>query len=90
MIYKKCKSSENIKDGKVKKFVVLRIDGSIHQFKFKNEKIRKRDIKFFLLGVLTLFLIESVFNWKEHASPFKEGFDCGYHGTPKQSKSSLK
>ena len=46
------------------------------------KKISKRDIKFFLLGALTLFLIESVFNWKDHASSFREGFDRGYHGTP--------
>lgn len=42
-------------------------------------KISKRDVKFFLLGIFALFFIESLWNWKEHASSFQRGFNEGYN-----------
>jgi len=40
-------------------------------------KITKRDIKVFLLGMLTFLLLETVFYWDEAVADFKEGFRDG-------------
>lgn len=37
--------------------------------------ITKRDIKFFFLGVLTIFIIDLVFNWQENKKAFIEGYN---------------
>jgi hypothetical protein len=39
-------------------------------------KITKRDVKFFILGFLTFFLIEVVFNWEAHKKSFWEGVEA--------------
>ena len=39
------------------------------------KKISKRDVKIFLLGVLTMFLIELAFDWKEAVQGFKDGYN---------------
>lgn len=36
-------------------------------------KITKRDVLFFILGFMALFLIEVVFDWDNHVKSFKEG-----------------
>jgi hypothetical protein len=38
-------------------------------------KITKRDVKFFILGFLTFFLIEVVFKWEAHKKSFREGWN---------------
>ncbi len=43
------------------------------------KNITKRDVKYFLLGVLTMFLIELAFNWKDFVNGFNEGFNNGYN-----------
>jgi len=37
-------------------------------------KITKRDIKVFLLGMLTFFLLETVFYWDVAIADFKAGY----------------
>ncbi len=44
-------------------------------------KISKRDILSFLLGVFSLFLIEVIWNWDDHAAAFKRGFNDGFNTT---------
>jgi hypothetical protein len=39
-----------------------------------NPKITKRDVKFFLLGVLTLLLVDLVWDWDRNVKAFKEGW----------------
>jgi hypothetical protein len=38
------------------------------------KKITGRDMKFFLLGLLTFFLIELVWNWDNNVKDFMDGF----------------
>ena len=35
-------------------------------------KITTRDLTFFILGILTLFIVESIMNWEESKKSFKE------------------
>lgn len=42
-------------------------------------KISKRDVKFFLLGIFTLFLIESIWNWEATLSSIQRGWNDGYN-----------
>ena len=37
--------------------------------------VTKRDVKFFFLGVLALFIFESLYNWKETKSAFMDGWN---------------
>ena len=37
-------------------------------------KISKRDIKFFILGFLTLFIIELIWSWDDNVEDFKRGW----------------
>lgn len=39
------------------------------------KKITKRDVFAFLLGVLALFLIETILNWKEVKADFLSGYN---------------
>ena len=39
-------------------------------------KITKRDVVFFLLGIFTIFLIESIIDWEETKKSFKDGFNA--------------
>jgi hypothetical protein len=47
----------------------------------KKIDITKRDIKYFFFGVLFMFLIEMIFNWKD----VKQGFDEGYKNALKET-----
>ena len=38
-------------------------------------KITKRDIKFFLIGIFTMFIISAIYDWEENVNAFKEGFE---------------
>ena len=38
-------------------------------------KITRRDIKFFLLGILTMFVIETLYDWEGTINAFMEGFN---------------
>jgi len=40
-------------------------------------KITKRDIKFFALGLLTLFIIESIVDWEGTQQAIKDGWEAG-------------
>ncbi len=40
-------------------------------------KITKRDVLFFVLGLLTFFIIELILNWGEAVEGFKEGYEDG-------------
>ena len=39
------------------------------------KKITKRDIGFFVLGLLAMLLIELVFDWERSVQDFKDGFN---------------
>lgn len=43
------------------------------------DKITKREMKFFLIGVLSVLLIQFLWNFQEHASDFKSVFNDGYN-----------
>ncbi len=45
--------------------------------------ITKRDIKFFFIGLITMFLIEVIFDWEGAIKSFKQGFNEGYYVTRK-------
>jgi len=40
----------------------------------KKPNITKRDVKFFLFGVLFMFLIEIIYDWKEVKRAFNDGW----------------
>lgn len=40
-------------------------------------KITNRDVKFFFIGILAFFLLETVLNWEENVNSFKEGLRGG-------------
>jgi len=42
-------------------------------------KITKRDVRFFILGFLTLFLVESIMDWEGTKESFNKGFSDGYN-----------
>lgn len=44
-------------------------------------KITKRDVKFFVLGFFTLFLIETIMDWEGSKESFKKGFNDGFGST---------
>lgn len=48
--------------------------------------ITKRDIKFFILGFLTFFLIQSIFSYNDVAKEMKKGFFDGYKSTSAKLK----
>ena len=37
-------------------------------------KITTRDLTFFILGILTLFIVESIMNWEESKKSFRESY----------------
>jgi hypothetical protein len=47
----------------------------------KKIDITKRDIKCFCFGVIVMFLIEMIFNWKD----VKQGFNEGYNKAMKET-----
>ncbi len=38
-------------------------------------KISKRDLRFFLLGILSMILLDLILDWNENISDFKEGYN---------------
>jgi len=38
-------------------------------------KITKRDIKFFVLGILTMLILESILDWEGVKKSFMEGYE---------------
>lgn len=42
-------------------------------------KVTTRDIKFFFLGVLSLFLIETILGWNDVIKDMKKGYMEGYN-----------
>ncbi|WP_158607127.1 hypothetical protein [Pontibacter oryzae] len=49
-------------------------------------KLTKRDVLFFLIGIITFFLIDFVRNWEGHKKAFKEGYNQGYKSYSKAEK----
>ena len=43
----------------------------------KKPNITKRDVKFFFLGILVMFLFEIIYNWKDVKRGFNEGWKEG-------------
>ncbi len=41
-------------------------------------KITKRDVKFFVLGILTVFIIDIIMDWEGVKKSFIEGFERAY------------
>ncbi|MBP6611549.1 MAG: hypothetical protein KA206_10735 [Paludibacter sp.] len=41
------------------------------------KQITKHDVMIFLLGMLTFFIFESLYNWEQTKSDFIEGFKLG-------------
>ena len=41
-------------------------------------KITKRDLLFFIIGVITMITIDAIINWDDNMVAFKEGFDTGF------------
>ncbi len=42
-------------------------------------KISNRDIKIFFLGFATLFIIETIYDWKSSVGAFERGYHDGYN-----------
>ena len=40
-------------------------------------KIKKRDLAFFFLGILTFFVIESIYDWEGTKEAFRDGYNDG-------------
>jgi len=47
-------------------------------------KITGRDLKFFFLGILTLFIIDTIMDWDGAKKSFRDGFNDGYNKTESQ------
>jgi hypothetical protein len=41
-------------------------------------KITNRDIKFYFLGILTVFIIDIIMDWEGAKKSFKEGYESVY------------
>lgn len=39
--------------------------------------IKKRDVKFFFLGVLAAFIFATIYDWEDNVKSFKAGFNDG-------------
>lgn len=46
-------------------------------------KITKRDIKFFILGLLSFFIIETALSWNNVKKEIKQGYTDGYNAASK-------
>ncbi len=44
-------------------------------------RIKKRDIAFFFIGILFIFLVDLVINWNDNTQAFKDGFNAGLNNT---------
>jgi len=42
-----------------------------------SSKITGREFKFFLIGMLTMFAFEVIYNWEENVESFKQGYAEG-------------
>lgn len=50
------------------------------------KNITKRDLKFFLLGVVSMFLIVLIYDWKD----FERGFNNGFSKSRNERNNTLK
>jgi 1,4-dihydroxy-2-naphthoate octaprenyltransferase len=39
------------------------------------KKITKRDLLFFVLGLLAMLMFELLYNWTDHVKDFKDGYN---------------
>ncbi|WP_339791553.1 hypothetical protein [uncultured Imperialibacter sp.] len=46
-------------------------------------KITKRDVLFFCIGVVAMFVLEVVYDWDDHKKAFDEGYKKGYSSSKK-------
>ena len=42
--------------------------------------ITRRDIKFFILGILATFIVITIYDWEENVEAFKKGYEDGRSG----------
>ena len=42
--------------------------------------ITKKNILFFILGLITYFVVDMAFNWNENVNDFKRGWQDGING----------
>ena len=49
-------------------------------------KITKRDIKFFLMGFVTMLILDFALNWNEYTTDMKRGFSEGYESARETNK----
>ena len=47
------------------------------------KKLTKRDFKFFLLGILAMAVVETIYDWDGFKDSVKRGWEAGYHSTNK-------
>ena len=40
-------------------------------------KISSRGVKFYLLGILSMFILATIYDWEENIAAFEEGFESG-------------
>ena len=45
-------------------------------------KIKKRDVKVFILGAVTILVIDLILNWSEITTAAEKGFMKGLNGEP--------
>lgn len=46
--------------------------------------ITKRDIKFFILGIISLIIIQFICDWNHNIKDIKQGFKDGYNAGKQQ------
>ena len=44
----------------------------------RRPKISSRDVKFYLLGILSMFILATIYDWEENVTAFKEGFESAH------------
>ena len=40
-------------------------------------KISSRDVKFYLLGILSMFILATIYDWEENVAAFEKGLESG-------------
>ena len=49
----------------------------------KELRITKRDVKFFVFGIFTFFIFQSIWDWKEVERNIIEGYNAGFSDSRK-------
>lgn len=59
---------------------LLKLIIKYHRFenKYTDMKITKREIIFFIAGILTIFVIETIYDWNGFKDAVKRGYNDGY------------